>query len=285
MFLLPGSRALKRFIPSVIQQNSVQKNIGLFPILRGYIGGLTLSTAGASSTFSVTAGVAVDSTNTDVLTLNSVFSKTTAAWAVGSGNGGWDGGGADPSTTAAWYSIYLIKRPDSGRVDVIFSQNGTPTTLTNIPNGYRLLRRIGSIKTNASNQWVKFFQDGDYFEWDVPVSDVSAVNPGKAAVTRTLTVPLGNRVRAHIAGGASFSDTGPGGMFFSDLSTTDTAASATASTINALSTGGATTNAVHSLFAWTNTSGQIRTRQQISTASITLIIITQGWMDYRGSTS
>jgi len=74
-------------------------------------------------------------------------------------------------------------------------------------------------------------------------------------------------------------------MFFSDLSTTDTAASATASTINALSTGGATTNAVHSLFAWTNTSGQIRTRQQISTASITLIIITQGWMDYRGSTS
>src|SRR5215831_9378024 len=54
-------------------------------ILRSYLAGLTLSTAGSSATFSVAAGVAADSTNANMMTLAAAISKTTGAWVVGSG--------------------------------------------------------------------------------------------------------------------------------------------------------------------------------------------------------
>jgi hypothetical protein len=56
-------------------------------IIRGYIAGLTLSTAGSSAAFSVAAGVTTDGTNADMMTLASALSKTTSAWAAGNGMG------------------------------------------------------------------------------------------------------------------------------------------------------------------------------------------------------
>jgi hypothetical protein len=86
--------------------------------LRGYLSGLVLSTAGASTTFSVATGVAVDDVQKDFMNLSTAISKTTSAWAVGSGNGGIDTGAVAINT---WYHVYLIKRPDTGVVDVLFS--------------------------------------------------------------------------------------------------------------------------------------------------------------------
>src|SRR5438477_221009 len=81
--------------------------------------------------YSVSAGVAVDSTNTVLMTLAASISKTTGAWAVGSGNGGLDTGAIANST---WYHVYVIERPDTSIVDVAFSLSATaPTIGGNIP--------------------------------------------------------------------------------------------------------------------------------------------------------
>jgi len=161
---------------------------------QNYLSGLTLSTAGSSTTMSIAAGVANDSTNTSFMTL-AATSKTTASWAVGSGNGGLDSGSIANST---WYHFYVIMRPDTGVVDVLFSQNGsTPPTL---PANYTLYRRIGSGRTNGSGQWVAFIQFGDDFLWLVPTADIATTSLGASPTTFGLTVPTGVRVIAQISG-------------------------------------------------------------------------------------
>jgi hypothetical protein len=87
-------------------------------VLRSYLAGLTLSTAGSSATFSVAAGVAADSTNADMMTLSGSISKTTSSWTAGSGNGALDTGAIANNT---WYHAYLIKRTDTQIVDVLIS--------------------------------------------------------------------------------------------------------------------------------------------------------------------
>jgi hypothetical protein len=80
-----------------------QARINIAAVLRGQLWGLTLSTAGASATFSVAAGEAADSTSVDLMVLPSSISKTTSAWAVGTGNGGLDTGAIAAST---WYHAH-----------------------------------------------------------------------------------------------------------------------------------------------------------------------------------
>lgn len=166
------------------------------------------------------------------------------------------------------------------------SQSGVHTGIPGpkMPTSYDYFRRIGSI-VRTGGVIKPFVQDVDKFIWKAPASDVNAVNPGTAAVTRTLTVPLGIRVEAivSIAGyGADAAGT-PGAIFISDLSITDTAPSVTAAA-NAVTystaTGALQTGSVAEVF--TNTSGQVRSRIQISTANTTLFVLTLGWIDTRG---
>jgi hypothetical protein len=124
-------------------------------IPRGHISGLTLSTAGASSNFSVAAGIAADGTGVDMLALASAITKTSGAWSAGSGNGALDTGSI---ANATWYHVHLIKRPDTGAVDVLISLSATSPTL---PTNYTLSRRIGAMRSDGSAKWMKFIQDGD----------------------------------------------------------------------------------------------------------------------------
>jgi len=128
-----------------------------------------------------------------MMTLTAAITKTTGAWAVGSGNGGLDTGTVANST---WYHVYLIERPDTSVVDVLFSTSATAPTM---PTGYTKKRRIGSILTDGSAHIIAFIQVGDRFQWSTPVADVNANNPGTSAVTRTLTVPTGIIVEANLA--------------------------------------------------------------------------------------
>src|SRR5438128_12570260 len=57
-------------------------------VARGYLAGLTLSTAGSSATMTIGAGQAVESNNASVMVLASGLNKTTSSWAVGSHHGG-----------------------------------------------------------------------------------------------------------------------------------------------------------------------------------------------------
>jgi hypothetical protein len=152
-------------------------------VVRSYLAGLTLSTAGSSATFSVAAGSATDSTNVSTMALSSAYSKTTSAWALGTGVGSLDTGTIANNT---WYHVFEIQRPDTGVVDVLISLSATAPTL---PTNYTLFRRIGSMKTNGSAQWVAFYQVGDKFTI-APVANYSA-SGGIALTLQTFSVPIG----------------------------------------------------------------------------------------------
>ena len=162
------------------------------PVVRGHLHGLTISMTGSSSSFTVAAGIATDSTFVDTMVLAPAIAKTTGAWAAGTGNGALDTGAIANNT---WYHVYLIKNPTSGAVDVLISLAAVTPTL--LPTGYTLFRRIGSMKTNASGQWYGFLQIGDNFYWTAPVLDFSGVTlTANTPTNRALaSVPLGLSVQ------------------------------------------------------------------------------------------
>jgi hypothetical protein len=170
-----------------------------------YLSGLTMSTAGSSATMSIAAGVASDITNTTIMTL-AATSKTTASWVVGAGNGGLDTGSI---ANNSWYHFYVIQRPDTGVVDVLFSLNGTSPP--NLPTNYTLYRRIGSGKTNGSGQWTAFTQFGDDFLWLVPTGDIATSTLANGSTNFSLGgVPTGVKVFAQISGFVQHASVGIG---------------------------------------------------------------------------
>ena len=247
-------------------------------VLRNYIDGLTLSMAGSSATFSVATGVAVNSTNTDFISLASAYTKTTSAWAVGSGNGALDTGSIGSNI---WYHAHLIKRPDTGVVDILISLSATAPTL---PTNYTSFRRIGAMKLTGSSQWLKVIQDGDLFQHNVTVADIAAANPGTSAVLRTLSTPSGISTIAlmQVGYGTGVLSSNPAGILISDPAVADSAPGVANATL--LNYAGAGTAANFYTFAQcrTNTSSQVRSRLQLSDANISLNINTTGWIDRRG---
>jgi len=242
---------------------------------RGYLSGLTMSTAGASTTMSVSAGIGMDSTNLVALTLASAISKTTSAWAVGSGNGGIDTGTIAVST---WYYFFLIRRPDTGVVDVIFSLSSSAPTL---PTNYTQYRYIGGALTNASSQWTGFTQFGDDFFWSTPPALAFNGAGSPAAALLVCDVPRGRKVKAWLNASQLIPAGTAAGSYFSDPNNADVAPVATVSPL--LSIGGTNSNAAQLILnaqvnCWTNTSAQIRHRELTTN---TLQIQTLGWTDLR----
>jgi hypothetical protein len=237
----------------------------------GYLFGLTLSTAGSSATFGIAAGAATNSTGIDVMTLSSAFTKTTSAWAVGTAAGSLDTGTIAANT---WYHVYLIKRPDTGTVDTCTSLSASaPTTGGNIPAAYTLFRRIGAMKTNASSQWIKFYQVGDEFLWDVPITDRSGAIASTALTALTLTVPTGVQVAAMFA--ASLNTTASTGVIFTSREV------GTPSQYDVFAFNGSVANG--DVVRHTDTSAQINFTCNATTGS--LAVSTYGWIDTRGKLS
>lgn len=244
-----------------------------------YISGLTLSTAGGSATMTIAAGQATDSTGVMMMTLASAISKTTSAWAVGTGNGGLDTGAIANST---WYKFFLIMRPDTGVVDVIFTTAALATG-PSMPANYTLFRYIGSGKTDGSAQWVTFIQDGDMFEWAAPTNSVNTTNPGTSAVSATLNTPTGVNTLAWIGVLLNNVTNNNVNAYLSDLSVTDSAPDTSA--FFSLLTGAAAATSISTadFYIRTNTSSQIRYRLNASGASDLIRITTKGWFDRRGA--
>lgn len=241
-----------------------------YVLFRGYIDGLTLSTAGSSTTMTIAAGQASDSTNAVMMSLSASLSKTTSAWAVGSGNGGLDTGTIANST---WYYWYIIRRPDTGVTDAVFSLSSSAPTL---PTNYTQYRYIGAGLTNGSGQWTKFTQTGDEFWWDTPVLDFNGAG-STTAVSLTTSVPRGRKMKllANVHGTTSVL------LYLSDLANADLAPSASAAPLATLFTDGAAgqVTGVGVVGVWTNTLGQIRYR---NSSTNTWRLATLGWQDLRG---
>lgn len=253
---------------------------------RNYISGLGLSTAGSSATYSIAVGVACNSTNVSMMKLASIYTKTTATWAVGTATGSLDTGTIAAST---WYHVHLIMN-SSGVVDVLCSLSPTAPTM---PSTYTVFRRIGSMKTDGSSHWLKFIQDGDRFVWDSPVAEVNLVNPGTTAITQTLAgVPANLRVQAWlnaVVQGAS--SIGVAGLYISDLSQTDNTPATGSTNVNSSLSGFISPNTTLNFLVggmvdvMTNTSQQVRVRVDRTQATLNININTNGYVDTRGKNS
>lgn len=244
--------------------------------LRNCIAGVQLSTAGASATFAVSTGAAADSTNIDMLELLTALSKTTSAWAVGNA-GALDTGSIANST---WYHVWLIKRVDTGVVDVLISLSATAPTM---PANYTLKRRIGAMRTNGSAQWERFFQDGDNFRWETPVNDYSPQDITSTASggfdTLVARVPTGVRVRALLNGHCQ-SNTGASTVSIRAMDEIYAVSSVQA---GAMVNSGQTSLATRAGGVLTNTSGQYAVKaSNVAGNFYYLYIGTLGWIDRRG---
>ncbi|BAK75376.1 hypothetical protein NH8B_0541 [Pseudogulbenkiania sp. NH8B] len=229
----------------------------------GHYSGLGLSTAGSSTTMTIAAGQAANSTGAALMTLASSISKTTAAWAVGTGVGGLDTGIIANST---WYYFYEIRRPDTGVVDVIFSLSSSVPTL---PANYTQYRYIGAVPTNGSGQWVKFIQRGQEFWWDTPVLDFSGTTSTTASLL-TCTVP---RLPVKAFFDVYIASTG---TYFSTPDIADVAPATSAAPLDSI--GNSTSvNLGGQVECWTNASAQIRHRER--SAGQNMYITTLGWYD------
>jgi hypothetical protein len=114
------------------------------------------------------------------------MTKTTGAYAVGTGNGALDAGSVAVSTI---YYVYVIKRIDTGVVDILLSTSPTAPTM---PTNYTLKRMIGVTKTNSSGNLVTFkmYNDGTQ-TWKIPLSDIADSTLTTSKKTYPLT-GLGN---------------------------------------------------------------------------------------------
>jgi len=309
------------------------------PLLRGYKSGLKMSTAGASTTITIDPGVAADSANAVMISLPSAISKTTGAWAVGSGVGGLDTGtirvsafaatcsfatsvmtctvaptsgsfavgqkiyamGVAPGTTIAslgsgtggtgtynlsttpgtlsarttygltWYYQYLIRRPDTGVVDEVFSLSyPTPT----LPASYTQYRYIEGSLVNGLGQWQKFIQTGDEIRWTTPFLDF---NGGGAASGQSLaiTVPPGTKVNAKFNLFAASGASGIASVYLSDPDADNLAPSSSVSPLASLTVAGAAgQTAACQASCITGALGQIRHYEENAEA---IRIATLGW--------
>ena len=264
----------------VVMENGIQFPDGSLqtvapPVLRSYLAGLTLSTAGASATMTVAAGQATDSTNVISMTLAALINKTTSAWAVGNNNGGLDTGAIANTTNYHWF---LIRRPDTGVVDVLVSLSAIAPTM---PTNYTQFRRIASWKTNGAGQWESFLQTGNKFLWATPPAfDFNAAGATTAASV-TLNVPTGIVVEAFGVLSLSSGAGGNGSIRMSALTQADIAPSQTISPLGDIFQNTPSVNQVTSgtFLTFTNTSAQVRHRELNTNA---IIIQTYGWIDTRG---
>ena len=277
---------------SATQKNQAQKNLGLPAVLPGYLYGLTLSTAGSSSSFGVASGVATDGTAADFMSLSSAFTKTTSAWSAGSGNGALDTGTIAVST---WYWVFLVKNVSTQAVDVLITKAVAATTPSpTLPSGYTLYRYIGSMLTNGSSQWTSFNQFGSTFYWTTAVTDVANGSPSSNTdVTQTLTVPLGVRVRPILRTNAISNTVNAADIAIRSPDLMSAEATPQADTTNGplpsigVTIAGSTITRIGGdvgVPLYTNTSGQIVYRAYYPSGGASSVSIrTYGWVDERGA--
>jgi hypothetical protein len=247
-------------------------------LMRNYISGFTLVRT-SSTVITVGDGVAMDSTNAEMINLAASATITLTV----SGVGGL--GVARPSGAAAWFHAFAVKRTTGGTVYVYAD---TSVTAANKPTGADAgtHRRVGSFLINADvpGITVDFSQFGEEFLWKATVLDADVPTPGTTAVSRALTVPLGVQVHALVNVIGDFTDAQGG--YLSSLDVNDEAAAG----INGAGTaplatfgGGANSgrfNAIGGVVSVrTDTSRQIRTRMNVN---VRIKIATLGWIDQRG---
>ena len=161
---------------------------------RGTIGGLTLTNDGtdAAHDIGIAVGFARDYTDAATMSLTgALIKKIDATWAVGTNAGGMDS--TDTVGANTGYGVYLIRRSDTGVVDVLMSSDMTAAgSALTMPTNYDQKRLIGWVRTDGSSNIFAFIQSGDTFKLQgahtaIDLNDTSITN--STFETATLTTP------------------------------------------------------------------------------------------------
>lgn len=246
----------------------------------GYLFGLELANNATDATNDIdfAFGECRDSADAlDILATASMTKRLDATWAAGQDNGGRFSSTAIADTT---YHCFVIS--DGTTTDFGFSPNVDPSADDTFPAGYSF-RRIGSIM-RVSAAIVPFKQRGNEFIRDVQITDINETSTGTSAVTRTMSVPLGIQVNALI--NVRLSDATPAAghsCLVTSLEQPDTAPDTSGLLTVRIPQAGATVPQIASarILVRTNTSGQVRSRNEASAADIALVMATVGWIDER----
>lgn len=262
-------------------QDSLLPTASVNSAMRGHIFGLTMSNAGGDPTNDITVAAGCCASNAtlpfEMILASAITKQLDAAWAVGTNAGGRMSAAAIANTT---YHVFVIRRPDTGVVDVGFDVSPTAPTL---PANYTQFRRIGSI-IRASAAIVLFTQIGDVFIRTTVATD-RASTAALADSLITISVPTGIIVspifNLNLTPGLTTNVNNAIGSGFMG------AVQATAQVANSQAAGGgADVSDILSGVIWTNTSAQIRFRVIINSGSlIANTWITLGWIDTREVTT
>src|SRR5574341_1608783 len=158
------------------------------PLPRSYLAGYGLANNAGDATndIDIAVGSCRSKDNTDNILLASALTKQLdAVWAVGTNAGMRASGAAITDTT---YHIFVIKRPDTGVIDIAADTSATGANIAaNTNTAYTEIRRIGSI-LRESGAIVAFTQRGDSFVRSAPAqARTGALNT--ATESTTLQVP------------------------------------------------------------------------------------------------
>jgi hypothetical protein len=185
---------------------------------------------------------ASDSDNMVFVGAGPTVKRLDAAWAAGNNVGGLDTGSRAANT---WYWIWCIKNPTTGDVDILLSESASAPTM---PSGYTLKRRVGAIRTNATNLQAIDTRpvgsmDAIYVRYVHPAEnglDVNVSNLGVSRVTYQLTQvpPFGASVFASVRFDANVSvshATGAQHIYIANPDHIDSAPSTTATPLSNIS--------------------------------------------------
>jgi hypothetical protein len=249
-----------------------------FPAIPGYIFGLNLSNDAGDPTndVGIAVGVATDTAFACCMQLSSALIKRLdASWVVGTNQGMLDGtesvaGTPDVST---WHHIYLIRRPDTGVVDVLASESATAPTM---PTNYTQKRRIGSVFNDSGGGISAFSQLGDEFLLTVPIQ-VKNATVSTASELITMRTPLGVQTLARaIVGCIGAASMGDWIDFFSpDITGVAPGVGQTHLSV----TNNTAAYAGCEITIRTNTSSQIKADSLNAVATVSVYSV--GWLDQR----
>lgn len=249
--------------------------------LIGYIANLSLRNNVTNPTTDIdfVSVSAMDSTAAQMMVGPALTKQLQNNWAVGTNAGMRNSAIAIANGT---YHLYLVSKAGGANPDYYAHTSTTPATVIaalQLETGgasYIYARRIGSI-VRAAAAIVLFTQSGFEFLLATPVQDITATNPGVAAVLATLSIPTGIQVSVKTSAGLA-TGTSTTALYISSPDQTDVVPVATGVFTIALAAS-ATPMFVGNQFTRTNTSGQVRYRLSSSDASTTVRIVTHGWID------
>src|SRR3990167_4920785 len=213
------------------------------------------------------------------MSLTSILVKQLdAVWAVGTNAGMRATGVAIANTT---YHIFLIKRPDTGVVDVAADTSPTGANIAaNTDAAYTKIRRIGSI-VRAGATILGFSQDGDTFWLSTPVLDISntAAGTGPRTLHVLASMPTGFKLTAIVDAG--FRSAGASGrlLYLSSPDSADAAPSTSASPLYTIRSNASTAEHGGPFYIRADISAQIGSRVN-SAENIDICLL--GWIDRRG---